>query len=190
MSGVCYAGKNAILKKKQQFYLHNRHLGSIPSACYAGKSDDWKWENPFFTCITDTWHGSYAGKSDIFSIMNSELDLSVFCKDRTTTATTTMTATTTTTTTIEISSIEEHIARTSGVVRFSASPSVCTGWTVSGFAPPRRRRSQSEAPRKIDWIRSNRWIVKFLEHRSTVYLLWKRHDFVEALRDIVEEQWS
>ena len=47
MSGVCYAGKNAILKKKQQFYLHNRHLGSIPSACYAGKSDDWKWENPF-----------------------------------------------------------------------------------------------------------------------------------------------
>ena len=42
MAGVCYAGKNAILKKKHQFYLHNRHLGSIPSACYAGKSDDWK----------------------------------------------------------------------------------------------------------------------------------------------------
>ena len=42
MPGVYYAGKNAILKKKQHFYLHNRHLGSIPSACYAGKSDDWK----------------------------------------------------------------------------------------------------------------------------------------------------
>ena len=47
ISGVCYGGKNAIFKKKNQFYLHNRHLGSIPSACYAGKSDDWKQEDPF-----------------------------------------------------------------------------------------------------------------------------------------------
>ena len=47
MPGVYYAGKNAILKKKHQFYLHNRPLGSIPRACYAGISDDWKQENPF-----------------------------------------------------------------------------------------------------------------------------------------------
>ena len=47
MPGVYYAGKNAILKNKHQFYLHNRPLGSIPSGCYAGKSNDWKQENPF-----------------------------------------------------------------------------------------------------------------------------------------------
>ena len=28
MSDACYAGKNAILKKKHNFYLHNRHLRS------------------------------------------------------------------------------------------------------------------------------------------------------------------
>ena len=40
MPGVCYAGKSAILKKKHDFYLHNRPSRWILDAWYAGKSDD------------------------------------------------------------------------------------------------------------------------------------------------------
>ena len=43
--GACYAGKNAILKKKHQFYLHSRHLRSILGVYYAGKTDGWKLKN-------------------------------------------------------------------------------------------------------------------------------------------------
>ena len=34
-------------------------------------------ENCTFTCITDTWHRSYAGKLDVFFVMISKLDLPV-----------------------------------------------------------------------------------------------------------------
>ena len=65
MSGVCYAGKSAILKKNHYFYLHTRHLRSILGACHAGKSDVF-FENCNFTCINDIWCCSYAGKIDVF----------------------------------------------------------------------------------------------------------------------------
>ena len=65
-SSVCYVGKNAILKKKYQFYQHDRHQRKPQGACYAGKSDVRKQKNLTFTCITATWYGSYAGKIDVF----------------------------------------------------------------------------------------------------------------------------
>ena len=40
MPDVCYAGKIAILKNKHHFYLHNKALGWILGAWYAGKSSD------------------------------------------------------------------------------------------------------------------------------------------------------
>ena len=64
MSGVCYAGKNAIFKNKHQFYLDNRHLRPTQGGCYAGKSELGKGTKLTFTCTTDTPHGIYAGKSD------------------------------------------------------------------------------------------------------------------------------
>ena len=42
--------------------VRTRHLGSILGVCYAGKDDDWEQTNSLFTCITDNWYGSYAGK--------------------------------------------------------------------------------------------------------------------------------
>ena len=45
---VCYAGTNAIPQNKHHVYLHNRPLGWILGAWYAGKSIDLRWELNFY----------------------------------------------------------------------------------------------------------------------------------------------